>query len=91
MPWFKRVDKPIDIPGQSPLRTLAEARGYIIELPKIEQDHVEWQVAARLLSEAATRVEPSTWIAREAFVRAYRRHQRSLPNPSPPSRKLHRR
>jgi hypothetical protein len=73
MPWFTRFDKPIDIPGQSPLRTLAEARGYILELSKTEQDRVEWQAAARLLSDAATRAEPDTWIAREAFVRAFRR------------------
>ena len=78
MPWFARFDKPINVPRRSPLRTLAEARGYILELSKTERDRVEWQAAARLLSDAATRAEPDTWIAREAFVRALRRNRRSL-------------
>ena len=78
MPWFTRFDRPIDVPKRSPLRTLAEARGYTLELPKTEQALVEWQAAVRLLSDAATRTEPDTWIAREAFVRAFRRNRRSL-------------
>lgn len=82
MPWFARFDDPIDVPGRPPLRTLAEARGYVLELPKTEKDRPEWQVAMRLLSEAATRVDRNSWIAREAFARAYRRQHRSAFRPA---------
>ena len=69
MPWFARFDKPIDIPGRSPLRTLAEARGYIIELPGNERDRAEWKSVVAMLAEAAVRGEPHISIAREAMVR----------------------
>jgi hypothetical protein len=69
MPWFTRFDKPIDIPGQSPLRTLAEARGYIIELPGTEGDRAEWQSVVAMLADAAVLGEPHISIARQAMVR----------------------
>jgi hypothetical protein len=77
MPWFTRFDEPIKLPGRRPLRTLAEARGYYLELADGERSRVEWKSALALLSEAAMRGGRHNWIACEAVSRALRR-RRSL-------------
>lgn len=73
MPWFSRFEVPIKPVGRLPLRTLAEARGFIRQLPPSEQARVDWISAAALLAEAADRGEPHVSIARAAIERALRR------------------
>ena len=73
MPWFSRFDIPIKPVGRLPLRTLAEARGFIRQLPQSEQARVEWSSAAALLAEAAERGGTHVSIARTAVERALRR------------------
>jgi hypothetical protein len=91
MPWFARFDEPITLVGRRPLRTLGEARGYILELPKSERSRIEWQTAAVLLSEAAARGGQHIWIAREAVARALRRGRRSFVAEAPRAEKATRR
>jgi Arc/MetJ family transcription regulator len=73
MPWFSRFDVPIKLAGRLSLRTLAEARGFIRQLPQSEQARVEWESAAALLTEAAKRGGAHISIARTAVERALRR------------------
>jgi hypothetical protein len=70
MPWFARFDEPIKIAGRAPLRTLAEARGYILELRKLDRERIEWRTVTGILSQAATHGEPYVSMARLAFSRA---------------------
>ena len=69
----KLLSYPIKPTGRLPLRTLAEARGFIRQLPLSEQARVDWISAAALLAEAADRGEPHVSIARAAIERALRR------------------
>jgi hypothetical protein len=73
MPWFTRFDVPIKMTGRASLKTLAEARGYIIELGGPGRELIEWRTAMGLLSEAATHGEPYISMARLAFSRALRK------------------
>jgi len=58
MPWYARFDQPIIVNSRPVLKTLAEARGYILELPQAERESVEWKSAAAMLSEAAEKGGP---------------------------------
>ncbi len=73
MPWFARFPDPIRIPGRRPLRTLAEARGYIRELPTRDRDQIEWRTALGILDQAATGGEPYVSMAHLAIERALRK------------------
>ena len=75
MPWFSRFDAPIKPAGRLPLRTLAEARGFIRQLPTTEQMRIEWVSAAALLAEAAERGGAHISIARTAVARALSRSE----------------
>ena len=70
MPWYARFDQPIIVNGRPALKTLAEARGYILELPQAERESVEWKSAEAMLSEAADRGGSHSLIARHAIARA---------------------
>jgi hypothetical protein len=70
MPWYARFNQPIKISNRHSLKTLAEARGYILELSATERDRTEWKSAAALLAEAAERGGPHILIARNAVARA---------------------
>lgn len=67
MPWFTRFDKPIDVPKQSPLRTLAEAGWYIVELSGNEGDRAEWKSVVAMLADGAggrtSRLRDRQWCA----------------------------
>jgi hypothetical protein len=73
MPWFARFADPISISGRRPLRTLAEARGYILALPEAEREQIEWRTAWGILFQAATDGEPYVSMAHLAVKRALRR------------------
>jgi gluconate kinase len=55
------------------LRTLAEARGFIRQLPLSDQSRIEWISAIALLTEAAEKGGAHVSIARTAVERALRR------------------
>ena len=77
MPWYTHFDRPIAINGGPALKTLAEARGYIHELPQDVRDSVEWMAAEAMLSEAAVKGGPYILIAQHALVRALLRRNGS--------------
>jgi hypothetical protein len=50
--WSQPLARPIGDKGGPELRTLGDARAYILTLPAGEQDEPRWQSAARQLLEA---------------------------------------
>jgi hypothetical protein len=53
MPWSRAFEDPIPLPRGRQLVTLKDAAGYIMKLPKAEQDLPEWQTATEALLMAA--------------------------------------
>lgn len=53
MPWSRRFDDAIELPGGRRLTTLRDAGRYITQLPKAEQNKPHWQTAAGILLDAA--------------------------------------
>jgi hypothetical protein len=51
--WDQHFDRPIVLPDGKTLRTLEDARQYIITLPKSEHETTAWQVAIEALLVAA--------------------------------------
>jgi hypothetical protein len=51
--WKRAFDDPIPLPRARQLVTLEDAAGYIMKLPKAEQDLEEWQTATGCLIGAA--------------------------------------
>jgi hypothetical protein len=51
--WDQRFDRPVVLPDGKTLRTLEDARQYILTLPQSEQDNTAWQVAIEALLLAA--------------------------------------
>jgi hypothetical protein len=51
--WQRPFEDPIPLPGGRQLVTLQDAAGYILKLPKAEQNLGEWQAATEALIMAA--------------------------------------
>jgi hypothetical protein len=51
--WERNFDDPIPLPKGRALKTLADARAYILRLKKADQDSEPWQTAAEALLMAA--------------------------------------
>jgi hypothetical protein len=51
--WSRPFEDPIPLPDDRQLITLKDAAGYIMKLPKAEQDLEEWQTATGCLIGAA--------------------------------------
>jgi hypothetical protein len=51
--WQRRFDDPIPLPRGRQLVTLEDAAGYIMKLPRAEQQLEEWQTATEALIMAA--------------------------------------
>lgn len=51
--WERRFDQPIILPNGKTLRTLEDARRYIITLPHSERETTAWQIAIKSLLLAA--------------------------------------
>jgi hypothetical protein len=51
--WDQRLDRPVVLPDGKALRTLEDARLYILALPKSEHETTAWQVAIEALVLAA--------------------------------------
>jgi len=57
--WKRQFDDPIPLPRGRQLVTLEDAAGYIMKLPKAEQDLPEWQAAIECLILVAERNGPA--------------------------------
>ena len=71
--WKRPFDDPIPLPGGGRLVTLRDAADYVMQLPKAEQDLMEWQTAIGSLIGAA---EGRDFLmhARIGMLRALNRH-----------------
>ena len=58
MSWDQRFDRPVVLPSGKTLRTLEDARQYILTLPKSEHETTAWQVAIEALLIAAEKHDP---------------------------------
>jgi len=71
--WKRPFADPIPLPGGRQLVTLEDAAGYIMKLPKAEQNLGEWQAAIECLILVAEKNGP-TMMARIGVMRALNRH-----------------
>jgi len=76
--WKRPFEDPIPLPRSCQLVTLQDAAGYIIKLPKSEQDLREWQAATEALIMAAEDRGP---LMRGRVLRALNRHDERVFNP----------
>jgi hypothetical protein len=51
--WLRPLNKPVELPGGTTLKTLAEAGAYILDLPEKIKRRESWQRATDLLLKAA--------------------------------------
>ncbi len=58
MSWEDRFDRPVKVPAGKPLETLADARDYILALPKTQQKTAPVLTATEALLMAATKTGP---------------------------------
>jgi hypothetical protein len=70
--WSHALDDPIPLPRGRKLVTLEDAAGYIMKLPKAEQNLGEWQAATEALIMAAE--DRPLMHARIGMLRALNRH-----------------
>jgi hypothetical protein len=73
--WSSKLTRPVAIKGGPVLRTLGNARAFVIDhLPEEEQDRVSWQRTAELLlaaAEGSVGVEVATQtLERSLFLQA---------------------
>ena len=61
--WDQRFDRPVVLPDGKTLRTLEDARQYILALPKSEHETTAWQVAIEALLIAAEKRDPGAGIS----------------------------
>jgi hypothetical protein len=71
--WKRPFANPIPLPGGRQLVTLEDAAGYIMKLPKAEQNLGEWQAAIECLILVAEKNGP-TMMARIGMMKALNRH-----------------
>jgi hypothetical protein len=58
MPWSARFREPIATPGGTRIKTLADARAYVLALPKGEQKKPHWEtVAQTLIAESESKTD----------------------------------
>lgn len=53
MNWTRKLKPPVETRSGETLRTLEDARAYVLSLPRKVQDRTEWQHVAKLMMEAA--------------------------------------
>lgn len=70
MPWSRRFQLPIPLPGRGPIETLLQAAEYIQDLPEAEQSKAHWQLAVEALILVAQEKDGPTMFARIAMMRA---------------------
>lgn len=90
MTWQARFAAPIPVAGRKPLKTLSDARAYILALPSDEQELAHWQAAGETLLAAGE--HGGAWInlARIAMLQALNGGPKGRPE-TPPGYKPKRR
>jgi hypothetical protein len=78
--WSSQFEDPVDLPRGGRLVTLKSAAGYIMKLPKAEQNLTEWQAATEALIMAAEGRGPLMH-ARVGMLRALNRNVERVFNP----------
>lgn len=78
--WSASFDDPIVLPDGGALTSLRDAAAYIFALPKAEQEHPAWQLAAATLLAAAEGCD-FLMHARIAVLRALNRDRPPPPRP----------
>jgi hypothetical protein len=73
MPWSRRFEDPIPLPGGKALRTLRDAASYVMVLPGKTRQSDEWQAAIEALLMAAEDRGPLMH-ARVGMLRALNRN-----------------
>ncbi|EAQ35514.1 hypothetical protein NB311A_17099 [Nitrobacter sp. Nb-311A] len=68
--WFRRFQDPITMPDGRIIRTIGEAAEYAVSLPRKVGNTEPWQLAARVLQEAAEHGGPFVFMARVCFAKA---------------------
>ncbi len=83
MRWSARFAEPIPVPTGKPLRTLSDARAYILDLPKDQQEAEHWQAATEALLHAAKHGGPWLFLARIGMMTALDGGPPGRPEPDP--------
>ncbi len=85
MSWKARFDDPVPLPEGGAIKTLSEARAYMLSLSEREQMEQRWQDAAKFVLKA---IEERPWIffARLALYKAIHRTDDAIP-PAPDVKK----
>jgi hypothetical protein len=73
MPWSRKFDDPIPLPGRKPILTLRDAARYIMPLSAKDKKSDAWQAAIEALLMAAEERGPIMH-ARIGVLRALNRH-----------------
>jgi hypothetical protein len=78
--WLAKFDDPIPLPGGRSIKTLSDARAYMLTLSEREQLEQRWQSAAKYALRA---VEERPWIffARSAVYKAVYDTDQAMPSP----------
>ena len=77
MNWSRRFDDPVPMPDGRMIRTIGEAAEYATSLPRKTGAPKPWQLAAKLLQEAAEHGGPFVFMAQIVFYKAV--HGEALP------------
>jgi hypothetical protein len=78
--WKRPFANPIPLPGGRQLVTLEDAAGYIMKLPKAEQNLGEWQAAIECLILAAEKNGPVTRPILSRYPQIARSNRRMRPS-----------
>ena len=70
MNWSRRFDDPVPMPDGRMIRTIGEAAEYATSLPRKTGATKPWQLAAKLLQEAAEHGGPFVFMAQIVFYKA---------------------
>lgn len=83
MTWRARFAEPVPVGGGKPLRTLSDARAYILALPADQQEQERWQTAAETLLHAAEHGGAWMDFARIGMMQALNGGPKGRPEPRP--------
>jgi hypothetical protein len=82
--WQPPIEDPINLPDGRSLVTLKQAADYILKLPKVEQNHADWQTAIGCLIRTA---EGRDFLMHARMLQALN-HGKPNPNITPSRKKV---
>lgn len=91
MTWRARFSEPIPVGGGKPIKTLSDARAYILALPPDEQAQEHWLAAGETLLAAGEHGGAWVGLARVAMMQALAGGPKGRPDPRPGNRPKRRR